>query len=406
MPERLRRLVSSLFLLQVTDLAALEREVAFVNLRRARLASWFMVAIQPGLFAVELLFGTWQQTALARASWFLASFCVLLATRGVRVAEDVARWHRWATGAFAGACLCGAAMWSAWRWAAGGDIAVYWAGVFAVATILRMSFWPSLLAYGASLLLLSAQIIASGAHTPTTLAGVTNAVLATVAALVVARLTYEAALRDAQQRRTIAQLLRNLEDTNTQLAAANTALQRESYLDPLTGVANRRSLDQCLEREYRRAAREGQSIALLMVDVDYFKEFNNAHGHLAGDDCLVDVAAAIREALNRPGDQVIRYGGDEFVVLLPNTDAAGARHVAERIAARVKAGSRPSCTCADDRRVTVSVGVASTLPTAAGSPQALLAAADRSLFLAKASRPTAVQPAGEPLPEAASASAP
>ena len=153
--------------------------------------------------------------------------------------------------------------------------------------------------------------------------------------------------------------------------------------DQLTGLANRRAFDDALLREYRRARREKQSLGLVMIDVDWFKPFNDRHGHVAGDDCLRRVAGAISSALQRPGDVAARYGGEEFAALLPDTDARGAAEVAERIRQAVL-GLAISHDTSAIKLVTVSAGVAAAREI--GPEQeavALVHAADQALYRAK-----------------------
>ena len=159
-------------------------------------------------------------------------------------------------------------------------------------------------------------------------------------------------------------------------------LEHLATQDGLTELPNRRSFDEALTAELRRAAREDQPLSLLMLDVDCFKAYNDNYGHQRGDECLKSVAQAIRGALLRAGDTAARYGGEEFAVLLPNTDVAGARLIAERICASVAllgihhAASTAAC------YVTVSIGSA----TGEGSDldaARLLGAADSALYASK-----------------------
>ena len=138
-------------------------------------------------------------------------------------------------------------------------------------------------------------------------------------------------------------------------------LRELATLDGLTGLANRRQFDQVFEREFRRAKRARTSIALLMIDVDQFKAFNDTYGHQAGDRCLRAVAAAMQAAVRRPADLVARYGGEEFAVLLPKTDGAGAEGLAETIRTHIM-GLRMEHAGNTHGMVTVSIGVAATIP--------------------------------------------
>ncbi|MCZ7654893.1 MAG: diguanylate cyclase [Rhodocyclaceae bacterium] len=130
---------------------------------------------------------------------------------------------------------------------------------------------------------------------------------------------------------------------------AQAELERLATRDGLTSVANRRSFDQILDSEWRRATRESRSLSLLMIDVDYFKRFNDSYGHQGGDECLRQVAAAMSGVVKRTSDCVARYGGEEFTVLMPATEPEGALIVAERIRAAVEALALPHSAVRDRR---------------------------------------------------------
>ena len=175
---------------------------------------------------------------------------------------------------------------------------------------------------------------------------------------------------------TNAHLLRTVELVNVQLQAV-------ALTDGLTGLANRRSFDQALHREWSRSARGGGELGLLMVDIDHFKEYNDTLGHQAGDEALRRVASCIDTAIMRPGDTAARYGGEEFAVILPDTDLFGAVDIAERIRASVEAMNLSAAT-GHLGMVTVSVGASAVrAPEADGDPARLTAAADRELYRAK-----------------------
>lgn len=164
---------------------------------------------------------------------------------------------------------------------------------------------------------------------------------------------------------------------------AEAELTRLALTDPLTGIANRRALDQRLAAEWQRAAREATPLSLLFIDVDHFKLFNDAYGHATGDEVLGLVAERITSATRRATDFVARYGGEEFVVILPGTPADGAAKIAEKVRRRVEAMQieHPE---APFGRVTVSVGAATCPPPAGGSSAKLLGAADQQAYEAKA----------------------
>lgn len=160
-------------------------------------------------------------------------------------------------------------------------------------------------------------------------------------------------------------------------------LESLAHIDGLTGIPNRRRLDEALEQEWKRGLRHATPLAMVMADVDCFKAYNDHYGHGAGDECLKAVARALSAALGRPADIVARYGGEEFVAIMPDTDAAGARLLAQRWHDNVAAMALPhACSGAADH-VTVSVGYASLTPAVDQLPQDLLGMADKMLYQAK-----------------------
>lgn len=174
---------------------------------------------------------------------------------------------------------------------------------------------------------------------------------------------------------------RVIRDQQRALERANRDLAWQAHNDALTGVANRRFFDEQLAHECARAKRTRTPLSLLMIDVDHFKDYNDAAGHPAGDDCLKAIAGAIRKTLRRPVDFVARYGGEEFAVILPATAVRGARERAEGIRRSVGnlAIAHPGFTKASN--VTVSIGVSGQTPPV--SPEELVRLADEALYKAK-----------------------
>ena len=168
------------------------------------------------------------------------------------------------------------------------------------------------------------------------------------------------------------------------LRSANAALEELTLLDPLTGIANRRRFNTTLSTSWRRAMRQHHPLSMLMVDVDFFKGVNDQHGHSYGDECLVQLARAMNMQARRPDDLVARLGGEEFVVLLPDTDEHGALFVAERLQQAVKDLGIVNDASPFDRRLTVSVGIAIARPVTGMDSATLLEEADRALYDAKA----------------------
>jgi diguanylate cyclase (GGDEF)-like protein len=167
------------------------------------------------------------------------------------------------------------------------------------------------------------------------------------------------------------------------LQSANEELKRLAYLDGLTQIANRRKFDEQLSQEWRRLKRDRLPLSLILCDVDYFKQFNDAYGHQAGDECLYKVAYVLAIAARRSPDLAARYGGEEFVVLLPNTALEGAVEVAKKIQVQIKALQLLHQRSQVSQYVTVSFGVASIIPTETTTPEQFLVQVDRALYQAK-----------------------
>ncbi|HIK29713.1 MAG: GGDEF domain-containing protein [Oscillatoriaceae bacterium SKW80] len=174
-----------------------------------------------------------------------------------------------------------------------------------------------------------------------------------------------------------------LNQTRQQLESANQELQRLATLDGLTHLANRRRFDEYLNQEWQRLQRSRACLSLILCDIDFFKRYNDACGHLAGDDCLRKIATAIQNAANRSTDLVARYGGEEFAVVLPDTDAKGGIRVAEKIRENVRGLQLPHPHSPVSPYVSISLGVASMVPARDSSPLQLIAAADLALYKAK-----------------------
>jgi diguanylate cyclase (GGDEF)-like protein len=183
--------------------------------------------------------------------------------------------------------------------------------------------------------------------------------------------------------------LREQLDENRRLQDELRAL---TITDALTGLRNRRHFDTVCAAEWERARRAHRPLTVLFIDIDFFKSYNDNHGHGAGDDCIAVVGKAIDQSLQRPADLAARYGGDEFVVLLPDTDLEGALDVAKRVTAAIGALNIPH-SGSRFGRVTLSIGVAEQVPEPNHSPQEILRRADRALYAAKQGGRNEVTPA-------------
>jgi diguanylate cyclase (GGDEF)-like protein/PAS domain S-box-containing protein len=175
-----------------------------------------------------------------------------------------------------------------------------------------------------------------------------------------------------------------MERINQRLLEANRELQRISQQDGLTGIANRRYFDEYLVREWRRASRSAQTLALILADVDHFKAYNDCYGHQAGDDCLHRITEVLSAEVRRPADLLARYGGEEVVAALPDTSLEGALQIAENMRIAVEVLAIPHARSATAPHVTLSLGVAAVVPRPDILPRWLIGTADKALYQAKA----------------------
>jgi diguanylate cyclase (GGDEF)-like protein len=195
---------------------------------------------------------------------------------------------------------------------------------------------------------------------------------------IVLRAKVNAMRRIAKMRDTLIQLTRKLDE-------ANGELERLNAIDGLTGVANRRRFDEVLRHEWLRAARGGHPLSLLLIDVDQFKQFNDGNGHLAGDECLRDLARLLEATLRRPSDLLARYGGEEFAVILAETGPEGAAAVAHSLVAAVREAAIPHGHSSVSSFLSISIGVATAIPERGDEEghEVLITIADEALYKAK-----------------------
>jgi len=171
--------------------------------------------------------------------------------------------------------------------------------------------------------------------------------------------------------------------TEEKLLALQKELEALSFKDGLTNIANRRRLDASLALEWESARSNRQPLSILLFDIDYFKQYNDLYGHIRGDKCLVDIAQTLSLALDGPCDLVARYGGEEFVVLLPQADASVALKVAERCQRLIQKQAITHAQSPHDQRITVSIGVGTTVPSDPMKPSGFIEAVDQQLYAAK-----------------------
>jgi diguanylate cyclase (GGDEF)-like protein len=206
-------------------------------------------------------------------------------------------------------------------------------------------------------------------------------------------------LQEAERR-----LTARIGEATAELASANRRLEQLATIDELTQLANRRRFSETIDHEWQRALRQATPLGLLMLDVDFFKRYNDTHGHQAGDACLQQVAAVLASRPKRASDLAARYGGEEFAVVLPETGEDGALTVAEWIRAEVERQGLPHGASPVAEVVTVSVGAAVVMPAPGMAAASLVAAADAALYRAKESgRNTVVAGTMETPPDAGAA---
>ena len=180
----------------------------------------------------------------------------------------------------------------------------------------------------------------------------------------------------------VARDISDRKNAEMRLQEAYAAVEMLAITDALTGLANRRRFDQCLIEEWRRGVRARSPLSLLIVDVDQFKSYNDAYGHLRGDNCLRKIAGSIQDVVSRPGDLLARFGGEEFAVILPSTDNYGAVEVAYAVSDSVRSRQLEH-TGSSFGVVTVSVGCATMVPELGRDATDLIDFADQALYKAK-----------------------
>ncbi|RLT93455.1 diguanylate cyclase [Ketobacter sp.] len=260
------------------------------------------------------------------------------------------------------------------------ELAIIMAGI----TIGRMRFWPAL--SSAALFVVSYLLILFPDGTRNTFL-LYYLFLSSGAVGLCLLAQYSA---DRSSRREFLQKLL-IHRKNQQLKKLNSRLKDLAEVDPLTGIGNRRSFDQVLDEEWRRARRRGYNLAMLMCDIDYFKSYNDSFGHQQGDLCIKQVAQCMKQMVRRPGDLVARYGGEEFAVILPALDVEEAANIARVICQGVRDLRLPHPMSPVNDHVTISVGVAALVPDERLAAGDLVGFADEALYFAKKSGRNRIQ---------------
>lgn len=365
-----------------TEASALRKEFTAHNIRRERLLAVFSICILIILIGIDCLIMEKSSESLrelciysiaARSALIVFLTGFLLATRKAIVGTSL-RYVAWDL-AFIGVSLAWIAIFTGALQIVRPGIEPYLMAVFTISAIIFQDVLRSTLIFGMGLLLMLAFAVPLQPDPRILRSEIINSAIFSALAFIISRVVYTMQLHNFRNNRIIAEQKR-------ELAASNEMLRRLSFLDPLTNIANRRYMQMVLEREWKLQARTGRPLAVIMIDIDWFKLFNDTYGHQSGDDCLRRVATALEAAVKRPADLVARYGGEEFIVLLPQTDRKGAICTGNRLMEAVRdlnienSGSPIG-------HVTVSMGVASCEPLPDVDLDDLIRSADCALYEAK-----------------------
>jgi len=362
------------------------------NLRRMRVSAWIIITIISALIYLSFIAIQQVDTPAARAAgpyililWMIMaaiSIIFLMIIGGLKSEEDLTARHRFCEVGFHLFLLLVPAVLSYLLEPLGIGIGAYVAFIFAVAVLIHLDTSQTLIAYSMAFAVMAAVHLWLRVNQVLVVPQLIICFVVTLIAFSTSRFIFSHEVRDYMNLRMIELQNRQLEKVNIKLKESNEMLRQLSYIDALTEIPNRRYFNEVIEREWRRAAREGKPLALIMIDIDRFKRFNDKYGHQAGDDSLIQVAAALAGVLKRPGDLLARYGGEEFVAILPDTLLQGASRVAELMLASVEAlgitheGMEGGC-------LTVSLGVACRQPLNEDKFVNLISDADSALYDAK-----------------------
>lgn len=255
------------------------------------------------------------------------------------------------------------------------DITVYLMAVFICSAFLYLSGKESLIIYSIAWLVMAVSVWIFQTNTTLAFSNIINGFIMACLALFTSKMIYFNRLQEFLN-------LRVIEQQQEELQRSNVQLERLSYRDSLTDLPNRRYFDDYISRQWMMAARKKEALSLIMIDIDYFKQYNDTYGHLAGDECLITVVSTLNKLIKRPYDLLVRYGGEEFLVVLPQTMLPGARYLAENMRS-VVAELQIEHPCSAFGHLTISLGVAESYPTGKNGPEVLIAVADEALYEAK-----------------------
>jgi diguanylate cyclase (GGDEF)-like protein len=354
------------------DVKDFESETLLENVRRMKI-----IAVIGSFSHLLVLFVPFYRLSLqnfssldstVRVLWITGSVIYYLAAGSPSCVEDLCPRHRPLFLGAAVLCVLFAGFLSGFISAANYQITLYIIMVFVTVAFFNLSLRQASFIILPGLAVLSGIIFLSMPLAPIRLNNWINGIVVTLFGFVISQVLFRSWIRGFIDRRTIAE--------------QTMELKRASRYDSLTGIANRRFLDETLEEEWRRAARDSRAISLIMIDVDHFKEFNDRFGHNAGDICLREIAQCLSRALLRTGDFAGRFGGEEFLVVLPESDVAGAAEVGERIRTAVEDLNIPHGG-SPYKKVTVSLGVACRFAGPMNTAGDLLEAADKAMYESK-----------------------
>jgi len=357
--------------------------VTVSNLHRERILAFLMIGVSVILMAVDFLVmdgsaGSVNLSIAAIVARVLLTvfLLVFLMATGQPTMVASCRHHAWDV-AFTGVSICWVSLFTGALLAVRPGIEPYLITVFTIAAFLVQGTRRSALTFGLGLTLFILSTVESQPDHRLLLSALVNGCIATLLAFVMSQAAYVMRLRSFRNNACIFEQKRELMESNERL-------QRLSFVDPLTNIANRRFLEASLSREWKLQARSGLPLSVIMIDIDWFKSFNDTYGHLAGDDCLRRVAAALEATARRPTDLVARFGGEEFCVLLPMTERKGVLSTAKRMLRAITGLNIPHKGSALGM-VTVSMGIAGCLPDYFSGFDDLLHSADTALYNAKIS---------------------
>ncbi|GEM_PF-1111682 len=364
------------------EASAFRDTVTFNNLRRQRVLAPLVIAACLVLVVQVLFF--MKESRVADRSVFLASILAQIVTAGfltlfLYVTRDsrlpAAPGNRPWEKTFAYFSLFWAAFSSGMLASGTSGSGPYMIAVLSIAAVIYLESVQGMLLFVLAPVVFACSALYRGADRNSLEQELASILAATLFAYIISRINFVMLLRNFRDAEYISGQQR-------ELLASNERLHQLSFLDPLTNIANRRFLEMSLVREWKQQTRSSRSLSVIMIDIDWFKAYNDTYGHLAGDACLRLVASALKASVKRPSDMVTRFGGEEFCVLLPETEREGAIRVGRRMLLAVRGLQIPH-QGSSVGHVTASMGIACCQPHLSGRFEDLLAAADAALYNAK-----------------------